>query len=91
MLLFLGDKMKLYFTEREFVSGVKVAGTAAFPQQKHSVNTQNTNTESCQKKDIAQIHSACDLTSTAQCKRGTLKVKHKTTPTPEDKAEGDKY
>lgn len=57
----LGDKMKLYFTEREFVSGVKVAGTAAFPQQKHSVNTQNTNTESCQKKHIAQIHSACDL------------------------------
>lgn len=66
MLLFLGDKMKLYFTEREFVSGVKVAGTAAFSQQEHSVNTQNTsdreaNTQSCQKKHIAQIHSACDL------------------------------
>lgn len=44
--------MKLYFTEREFVLDVKVAGTAAFYQQEHSVNTQNTsdrdaNTESC--------------------------------------------
>lgn len=42
--MFLGDESKLYFTESEFVLGVKVAGTAAFPQQEHGVNTQNTNT-----------------------------------------------
>lgn len=80
----MGDKMELYFPEREFVLGVKVAGTAAFFHQEYGVNTpstsnRHTNNESCLKKHIAQIHLACDLGQAQHnVKRGTLKVKYKT-------------
>lgn len=59
VLLFLGDKIKLYFPEREFVLSVKVTETASFSQQELSANKQNTSNREANNEGLNLARKAC--------------------------------